>query len=155
MAVTEYVLGTGNTYRIKLPEDAGATYFEVTDVNGNSLVKIYSDGHMDFEGGEVSNNSASLNSQTGTTYTLQSSDNGKVVVLTNASAIALTVADALPAGFHCVIIQGGAGQVTVSGQSTMNIRNRQSHTKLAGQYAMGSLFIIASNECILGGDTSA
>jgi hypothetical protein len=53
--------------------------------------------------------SANLNDQTGTTYTLQSSDNGKVVTLSNDFAITLTVPTGLSAGFNCMIVQKGAG----------------------------------------------
>lgn len=52
------------------------------------------------------------NFQTGTTYTLQASDLGKIVVLTNAAAITVTVPNSLVAGFNCLTRQGGAGQVT-------------------------------------------
>jgi len=82
-----------------------------------------------------------INTQTGTTYTLLSSDNGKIVTLNNASAITLTVGSTLPAGFNCLIIQKGAGQVTVAAGGTGNVRNFDTHTKLAGQYAIGTLFI--------------
>lgn len=76
---------------------------------------------------------ATVNAQTDTTYTLQASDHGKVVKLTNANPITLTV-PTLFDGFNCLIVQGGAGKITVSGSGT-TIRNRSSHTKSAGQYA--------------------
>lgn len=76
---------------------------------------------------------ATVNAQVDTTYTLQASDHGKVVKLTNSAAIALTV-PALFDGFNCLIVQGGTGKITASGSGT-TIRNRNSHTKSAGQYA--------------------
>jgi hypothetical protein len=82
-----------------------------------------------------------INAQTGTSYTTQDSDHGKVITLNNASAIALTAHSAAPAGFNCLIVQKGAGQVTVAAGGTGNIRNYNGHTKLAGQYATGSLFV--------------
>lgn len=94
-----------------------------------------------------------INAQTGTSYTLSASDKGKIVSLSNASAIALTVPD-LGAGFACMIIQLGAGQVTISG-SGATLRNRQSQTKLAGQYAVGSLLFYAGANFALAGDTAA
>jgi len=58
--------------------------------------------------------SASNNVQTGTTYTIQSSDNGKNIIFTNAAAIAVTLPDTLDTDFQCSIIQAGAGVPTVT-----------------------------------------
>lgn len=95
-----------------------------------------------------------LNDQTGTTYTLVAGDKGKVVTLSNAAAITLTVPSGLGVGFSCLIVQKGAGQVTFTASGT-TIRQRQSHTKTAGQYAACSLVAHVANDFILGGDTAA
>lgn len=97
---------------------------------------------------------AVINDQTGTTYTLQASDNGKVLTFNNASGITVTVPSGLGAGFNCMCIQKGAGQVTFSPSST-TVNNRQSHTKIAGQYGTVSLIAYASNVFVLAGDTAA
>jgi hypothetical protein len=94
-----------------------------------------------------------VNAQTGTTYTLVAADKGKIVTLSNASTITLTVPSGLGADFSCILLQLGAGQVTVTG-SGATINNRQSHTKIAGQYGFATLFARAANTFILGGDTS-
>ena len=86
-----------------------------------------------------------LNAQTGTAYTLQASDNNKVVTLTNAAAITLTLPNSLSAGFNCIIVQGGAGQVTVTAAAGATRNNRQGHTKLAGQHASGSVLVTANS----------
>ena len=56
------------------------------------------------------------NVQTGTSYTLQASDNGKVIVFTNGSAITITLPEqgttALPVGFNCLVRTAGAGAGT-------------------------------------------
>ena len=95
-----------------------------------------------------------VNAQTGTTYSLQASDNGKIVTLSNASGITVTVPSGLGAGFHCQCIQIGAGQVTFSPSST-TVNNRQSHTKIAGQYGVVGLSAYASDVFALAGDTAA
>lgn len=110
--------------------------------------------------GQVSGYLAHLNLQTGTTYTLQSSDRGKVVELTNGSSITLTIPSTLAVGFCCTIVQGGAGQVNVSAGSGATLRNRQSHTKLAGQWAGATLYVRTNSggsaaEYVLNGDTAA
>lgn len=96
----------------------------------------------------------SVNPQTGTTYTIDPSDNGKVITFSNGSGITVTVPDGLGSGFSVVCIQLGAGQVAFAEDST-TINNRQGHTKLAGQYAVGSLMAYASDVFALGGDTAA
>lgn len=96
-------------------------------------------------------NSNGINAQTGTTYTLQASDNGKVITLSNASAITLTVPAGLPVGFSCLIIQLGAGAVTPTASST-TLQQRQSFTKTAGQYAIATLVSYTTNTFILSGD---
>jgi hypothetical protein len=97
---------------------------------------------------------ASVNAQTGTTYTLLASDNGKIVTCSNASPITVTVPSGLGAGFNCLVIQKGAGQITFSPSST-TINNRQSHTKSAGQHALCTLAADVADNFYLGGDTSA
>lgn len=109
---------------------------------------------------EIAGYRGHINAQTGTTYTLQASDAGKIVELTNASAIALTVPNSLPVGFCCTLVQGGAGQVTVSAGSGATQRHRQSHTKLAGQWALAAIAVRANSggsaaEYVLAGDTAA
>src|SRR5262245_37938289 len=61
---------------------------------------------------------AGFNAQTGTTYTLAASDNGKIITLNNAAAITLTVpasSSLVGSGslFSCMLVQLGAGQVGV------------------------------------------
>lgn len=91
------------------------------------------------------------NNQTGTTYTLQASDIGKVVTLSNGSAITLTVPTSLPTGFNCSIVQLGVGQVTITPSST-TIHNRQSFTKTAGQYSAATILQYATNTFLTQGD---
>ena len=93
-----------------------------------------------------------VNAQTGTSYSLVDADNGKVVTLSNASAITLTVPSGLAAGFSCTLVQLGAGQVTITASST-TLRNRNG-LKLAGQYAQAGLFYIAADTYSVGGDLS-
>jgi hypothetical protein len=99
-----------------------------------------------------------VNVQTGTSYTLQASDDGAIVTLNNAATITLTLPDSLPAGFNCLIIQLGAGQVQTALGGGASLDNRQGHTDLFGQYAVGSLVVAANPgsaaEYILAGDTA-
>lgn len=101
--------------------------------------------------------SLTLNAQTGTTYTLVLADNAKVVTLSNASAITVTVPTnasvAFPIGVQVNLVQLGAGQVTVTSSAT--IRSQGSKLKLNGQYAGATLLKIATDEWVLIGNTAA
>ena len=120
----------------------------------SGVTTISTSGNVTSSGGSISGFDASLNDQTGTTYSLTSSDNGKVVTLNNSNAITLTIPSGLGDGFNCLIVQKGAGQVTLSASGTTLI-NRQSHTKTAGQYAVVSIVNIGSDNIIVGGDTGS
>jgi hypothetical protein len=107
----------------------------------------------DFGGTAILGFDATLNDQTGTTYTILSSDAGKVITCNNGSAVTVTVPASLGAGFTCSVVQKGAGQVTFSASST-TINNRQSHTKIAGQHGVATLVSTASDVFVLAGDTA-
>ena len=94
---------------------------------------------------------ATENTQTGTTYTLSSTDNGKVVTLNNASAITVTV-PTLSSAFVCTLIQKGAGQVTFTGSGT-TVNNAHSQSKTYGQHSVVTLYGTSSTTFILAGDT--
>jgi len=112
------------------------------------------------DGNEISGYRGHVNAQTGTTYTLQASDSGKIVECTNASAITVTLPNSLPVGFCCTVVQCGAGAVTLAPASGATRRNRQSHAKTAGQWAGATLYVRANSggsaaEYVLNGDTAA
>jgi len=107
-----------------------------------------------FDGTAILGFDATLNDQTGTTYTIVASDAGKVITCNNGSAVTVTVPASLGAGFTCSVVQKGAGQVTFSASST-TINNRQSHTKIAGQHGVATLVSTASDVFVLAGDTAS
>jgi hypothetical protein len=69
--------------------------------------------------------SVATNTQTGTTYTLALADNGKLVTLNNASAVAVTIplnsSIALPVGAVIMMAAYGAGAVTISGAGGVTV----------------------------------
>ncbi len=91
-----------------------------------------------------------INAQTGTTYSLANSDKGKLVTLDNASAITLTVPSGLDSDFSCVIMQKGAGQVTISASGT-TVNNADSFTKIEKQYCYASVTHLGSNVYVTDG----
>jgi hypothetical protein len=69
--------------------------------------------------------SVATNAQTGTTYTLALSDNGKLVTLANASPVTVTIplnsSVALPVGAVIMMAAYGAGAVTISGAGGVTV----------------------------------
>jgi hypothetical protein len=107
----------------------------------------------------VATSKAQINAQTGTTYTIALADAGYLITASNAGAIAVSIpTDAVtnfPIGTQLLVMQLGAGQVTVSavtpGTTTIISRNG---TKTAGQYALISLIKVAANQWVVGGDAT-
>lgn len=86
--------------------------------------------------------SAVFNVQSGTSYTLQASDNGKVVSFTNGSAVTVTLPNSLPANFNCTLEQRGAGQVGVTPASGATLHTSSSRTGLlTGQYSAATVWV--------------
>jgi hypothetical protein len=94
---------------------------------------------------------APVKTESGTAYTLAAADSGKVLVFTSATNVTLTVPSGLDAGFGCLIVQLGAGRVTPTASGT-TIRQRESLTRTAGQYAIATLIAYASDTFVLSGD---
>jgi hypothetical protein len=95
------------------------------------------------------------NAQTGTTYTLVLADQSKMVTLTNAAAITVTVptnaAVAYPVGTCIDIAQYGAGQVTVAAAGGVTV-NGTPGLKLRAQYSGATLWKRATDVWLLMGD---
>ncbi len=98
----------------------------------------------------ISGFGANINTQSGTTYTIDATDNGKVIQTTGASAITITIPTGLPTGFNCTIVQMGAGQITFSG----TYLNRTGFTKSASQYSVMSILNLGTNNYIVTGEMS-
>jgi len=98
----------------------------------------------------ISGFGANINSQSGTTYTISATDNGKVIQSTGASAMTITIPTGLPTGFNCTVVQMGAGQITFSGTYV----NRTGFTKTASQYSVVSIIHFGSNSILVTGEMS-
>jgi len=100
-----------------------------------------------------------FNAQTGTSYTLVLTDVAKVISLTNAAAITLTVPPnssvAFPTGTQLLLYQGGAGQVTITPGSGVTIRSQDAKLKIYGQYGVAGLLKIATDEWVAFGNLAA
>jgi hypothetical protein len=151
-------IGTGEN-EIAIGNHSHSGVYEPANANIQSHIPNTSNPHSVTKSqvglGSVSNIEwGDVNAQTDS-YTLQSSDNGKVVTINKSTAATVTIPDSLSAEFSCTVIQTGAGQVTFAGSGSMTLRNRQFHTKMAGQYGAASLYVYATNNILLQGDTTA
>ena len=104
----------------------------------------------------VSTLDLTINAQTGTTYTLVSGDTNKLVTLTNAGAITLTVPPSVfTAGQQIHIARMGAGGVTLaqgSGVTIVSTGATASAPTLRAQYSTGTIICTASNTFLVIGD---
>jgi hypothetical protein len=89
--------------------------------------------------------SSAINTQTGTTYTLLSTDNGEVITLNNASAITVTIPTGLPIGFNCTAIQLGAGQVGFTAAAGVTLNSYGGVLKIAGQHGAATIVSYTTN----------
>ena len=98
-----------------------------------------------------------LNARTAS-YTLVISDNYKLVTISNAGAVDLTVPPnssvPFPIGANITIVGIGAGQVTVVEGSGVTINSADGALKLRLQYSTGTLIKIATDTWLLIGDIS-
>lgn len=158
---------TADEFQLKSPGSGSGDVTAAASLTDNALVRgdggskgVQTSAIIVSDSDEISGQKGNINAQTGTTYTLLSGDCGKIITFSNASAITVTAPNSLVQGWNATIVQKGAGQVTISAGAGATVRNRQSHTKLAGQYAVGILYVDSNSggsaaDYYLGGDTAA
>ena len=81
-----------------------------------------------------------LELESGTSRTLGLSDKGKVICWHEWTAVTITPADTLPVDFHCMLVQEGAGLVSVARAGTDTLNGGTVNVSLAGQWKSGYLF---------------
>lgn len=139
------------------------SFFTVTGspvVGAGTLTFALNGNDVDLGAAKLYNFSGSVSTDTGTSYTTQASDNGKIKEFNNGASIAVTLHKTAPVGFNMVGVQMGAGQVTYAAEAGGSLRNRSSQTKIAGQYGVTSLYVRtnaggSAAEWVLSGDTGA
>lgn len=93
-------------------------------------------------------------------HTLVASDNGKLVQISNASGVALTVpqdsdATDIEIGFKCQVMQMGAGAVTVTAGTGATLRKAGATAKCLAQYGVVEVQKIAANTWRVNGELAA
>lgn len=123
------------------------------DLNSND---IDGTGNIDITGNVIAQ--SAINAQTGTTYTPVIGDASKLITLSNASAITLTIPPnssvAFPVGTKIDLAQIGAGQVTVAQGSGVTV-NSTPTLILRAQYSGATCVKTATDTWLLVGDLEA
>lgn len=95
---------------------------------------------------------AQLVTESGTSRTLGSSDNGKIILCTSNSAVTITCPDGLVNGFNATFVQMGTGKVTLSAGGTATLVSYGSLLSTIGQYAVISVVNSGSNTFVAAGN---
>lgn len=176
----DLVVGATGLLTINHTQGNVALPFVITDNNGNNItvdstavtfsnnqitVDLYSSGTITgtwkyaFGGSSNSYNIQGINPQTGTTYQLAIGDAGKMVTLTNADPITVTVPANGTVGFlsgtRIDLVQGGAGKVTVEGASGVTINSKSGNKSIAATNVEVTLKKESTNTWYLFGDLIA
>ena len=133
----------------------------MADLEGGTTGQVLaknSNTDMDFIWIEQDDTTLSFNAQTGTTYTLVAGDLSKMVTLSNASGITLTVPPSIFATGNIINIQQiGVGQVTLAQGAGVTITSTGATStapKLRARYSAASILCNASNSFTVIGDIS-
>ena len=84
-------------------------------------------------------------------FTLTAAENGATLRFTSASAVTLTVAAGLGAGFSCAIVQSGTGVITLAPAVGVVLGHPQNMFRTAGRHARVELLAVAANELVVSG----
>jgi hypothetical protein len=92
----------------------------------------------------------------GTSYTLSLDDRGDLVQTIGSSAVSVIIpTDAsvlFPTGTQILLVQGGEGQLTVTGAVGVTLVSEGNRRKIKSQYGVASLIKLSSNRWLLTGN---
>lgn len=96
-----------------------------------------------------------INTQSGTTYTVQASDAGKLLSFTSSSAVAVSITNTLDLspGQRVDAIQYGTGQVTFAGTGGATVVGSLG-LKTRAQWSIVTLLCTATDTYVITGDTT-
>ena len=140
--------------------DADSTFLSQVSASGSYLTQVSASGSYLTQVSASTSyavKSLSINAQVAS-YTLVIADAGKQVEISSASGVTLTVPTnavaAFPIGTTIIIVQTGAGQITVAGSAGVTV-NATPGLKLYGQWSTALLLKRATDTWLLSGDLSA
>jgi hypothetical protein len=148
--------GGGTSGAVTLAIDSSVATLTGTQTLTNKTIDLANNTLIGLPSGNLS-----INAQTGTTYTTVLADNQKLVTLTNASAIALTIplnsSVTYPVGAQLNLAQLGAGQVTIAGAGGVTVVSTGATAatpKLRAQYSTATAIQTATDNWLVIGDIS-
>tara|TARA_A100001011_G_C14314375_1_gene847186 strand:+ start:2516 stop:4624 length:2109 start_codon:yes stop_codon:yes gene_type:complete len=147
MSSDDMIFQPGGSTKLLLEASGNATFAGDISMSGTGKA-------ADFGGNAIKGYSATMHTMS-SNYNLTASDNGKIIVMDNGAGRTITIPSGLVAGFNCLVVQKGAGQVTIAAAGGVTLSNRSSQTKTAGQHAIVTLVHIGGEVYILSGDTGA
>lgn len=146
----------GATAIAALGQDIDTAFVDLKGGTTGQVLSKASGTDLDFTWIEQDDTTLAFNAQTGTTYTLVAADLGKLVTLSNASGITLTIPPSVFTTGNIINIQQiGAGQVTMAqgaGVTITSTGGTASAPKLRAQYSAASIICTGSNTFTVVGD---
>jgi len=151
-----YILTADSTEAAGIKWAAAAS--QLPSQTGNAGEYLKTDGTTASWEAAVATLNLTFNAQTGTTYTLVAGDLNKLVTLSNASPIVLTVPNGIfTTGQQINIQQIGAGQVSIASDGTSVLTSTGATStapKLRAQYSAATIVCTSSNNFTVIGDLS-
>jgi hypothetical protein len=146
----------GATAIAALGQDIDTALIDLKGGTTGQVLSKTSGTDLDFTWIEQDDTTLSFNAQTGTTYTLVAADLGKLVTLSNASAITLTVPPSVFVAGNIINIQQiGVGQVTFAAGAGVTITSTGASAaapKITSRYGAATVICTASDTfTIIGG----
>ena len=140
--------------RMQEIEDAVIVGAEVVD--GDLILTLHDSSTVN-AGSVLGPGLQSVNAQTGTTYTVDGTDCGKLVTLSNAAPITLTLpqdsSETIPIGTYVDFYQLGAGQVTIVAGSGATLHQATGlNAKSRDQYSRFGVQKVSANTYSVFGD---
>ena len=140
--------------------DATGTFLSQVSASGSYLTQVSASGSYLTQVSASTSYAAkslTINAQVAS-YTLVIADAGKQVEISSATGVTLTVPTnavaAFPIGTTIIIVQTGAGQITVAGSAGVTV-NATPGLKMYGQWSTALLLKRATDTWLLSGDLSA
>ncbi|MCC6800424.1 MAG: hypothetical protein IT325_09915 [Anaerolineae bacterium] len=83
---------------------------------------------------------------------LRGDESGAIIVTTDAAPTTLYVIGKIQSGWNAMVIQGGAGQITLAGAAGVTLLQAAGLAATAAQYSGVSLYAIADDQVVMAGD---
>jgi len=141
---------------ILLGQGAGVTPAFGTAISTNETLTVTKTvASLDFE---LNKSITGVTTDLTVAYQLVLTDKNKVVSLSNAAAITLTIPTnatvAFPIGTEVIIKQTGAGQVTITPAGGVTLNTSGGRNKTYEQHSLAALIKLDTNTWVLGGDVT-